>query len=47
MSGFPYDDLVDEEVTAEIEKALPGKADGKGDTKSLTLTSIRGDSTNG
>ena len=29
MSGFPYDDLTDEEGTAEIEKALPGKADGK------------------
>ena len=29
MSGFPYDDLTDEEVTAEIEKALPGKVDGK------------------
>ncbi len=32
MSKLPYDDLTHEEVIAGIEKALRGKADGKGYT---------------
>jgi len=32
MNKLPYDDLTHEEVIAKIEKALRGKADGKGYT---------------